>query len=90
MLVGVVLLNNDDWVLVLVMVDCRVISIGALAAHPLRGEKGAVRLGHGTTVLVSDDAGHRMLVDPSLPVRFWRRGCLSGRGCGRVILRMFF
>lgn len=44
----------------------RVISIGALAAHPLWNEKREVRTGHATTTLVtSGDA--RILVDPSLP-----------------------
>jgi glyoxylase-like metal-dependent hydrolase (beta-lactamase superfamily II) len=46
--------------------DVRVISIGALAAHPLRGERGAVRTGHATTTLIR--AAKRMiLVDPGLP-----------------------
>lgn len=44
----------------------RVISIGALAGHPLWNEKGDVRPGHATTTLVrSGDA--TILVDPSLP-----------------------
>jgi len=44
----------------------RIISIGALAAHPLWNERGEVRTGHATTTLVSiGDA--RILVDPSLP-----------------------
>lgn len=47
----------------------RVISIGAMAAHPLWGEKGDVRPAHATTTLV--DAGeHRILIDPSLPAQF--------------------
>ena len=49
-------------------VDVRLVSLGALAAHPLRGEKGDVRPGHLTTSLViSDD--RRILIDPSLPGR---------------------
>ncbi|HMN94998.1 MAG TPA: MBL fold metallo-hydrolase [Phycisphaerales bacterium] len=50
------------------MADLRVISIGALAAHPLWQEKGEVRPGHATTTLIrSEDA--RILVDPSLPAK---------------------
>jgi glyoxylase-like metal-dependent hydrolase (beta-lactamase superfamily II) len=46
--------------------DVRIISIGALAAHPLRDEKKAVRTGHATTSLIT--AGKkRILVDPGLP-----------------------
>jgi glyoxylase-like metal-dependent hydrolase (beta-lactamase superfamily II) len=46
--------------------EVRVISIGALSAHPLRDEKGAVRTGHATTSLII--AGKkRILVDPGLP-----------------------
>lgn len=47
-------------------VDLRVISMGALAAHPLRGEKGDVRPSHLTTTVLSIDDRH-VLVDPSLP-----------------------
>lgn len=47
-------------------VSFRVISIGALGAHPLWGERGEVRPAHATTTLI--DAGKaRILVDPSLP-----------------------
>jgi len=46
--------------------DFRVISIGALAAHPLWNEMGDARPGHATTTLVrSGDAV--VIVDPSLP-----------------------
>lgn len=46
--------------------DIRVISIGALAAHPLWGERSPVRNGHATTTLIrSSDA--TILVDPGLP-----------------------
>jgi glyoxylase-like metal-dependent hydrolase (beta-lactamase superfamily II) len=49
-----------------VRTEFRIISIGALSAHPLWGERGEVRPGHATTTLVcSGDA--RILVDPSLP-----------------------
>jgi glyoxylase-like metal-dependent hydrolase (beta-lactamase superfamily II) len=46
--------------------EYKVISIGAMAAHPLWDEKGEVRPAHATTTLVT--AGDRLiLVDPSLP-----------------------
>ncbi len=46
--------------------DYRIISIGALAAHPLWGEKNAVRTGHSTCTLIR--SGKRtILVDPGLP-----------------------
>ncbi|MDZ4756301.1 MAG: MBL fold metallo-hydrolase [Phycisphaerae bacterium] len=47
-------------------VSFRVISIGALAAHPLWNERGEVRPAHATTTLVTVGAAH-ILVDPSLP-----------------------
>src|SRR5262245_47985741 len=48
------------------MPSFRVISIGALAQHPLWDERGPVRTGHATTTLVqSGDAN--ILVDPGLP-----------------------
>lgn len=46
--------------------DLRIISIGALSAHPLRGERAPVRTGHGTTTLITCDK-KRILVDPGLP-----------------------
>ena len=46
--------------------DIRVISIGALACHPLRGEVADVRPGHATTTLVRTDKAC-VLVDPALP-----------------------
>lgn len=46
--------------------DLRVISIGALASHPLRHEPPGARTGHATTTLIR--AGKRnILVDPGLP-----------------------
>jgi glyoxylase-like metal-dependent hydrolase (beta-lactamase superfamily II) len=46
--------------------DVRIISIGALSAHPLRGERPGTRTGHGTTTLIR--AGDKtILVDPGLP-----------------------
>ena len=47
-------------------VSFRVISIGALAAHPLWGERGDVRPAHATTTLITL-GNTRILVDPSLP-----------------------
>lgn len=47
-------------------VDHRVISQGALAAHPLWDEKQDVRLAHATTSLISAGEVH-IIVDPSLP-----------------------
>lgn len=44
----------------------RVISIGAMSAHPLWGERGNVRTGHATTTLISL-AKHKLLIDPGLP-----------------------
>ena len=49
-------------------IDVRLVSLGALAAHPLRGEKGDVRPGHLTTSLVIS-GDRRIVVDPSLPGR---------------------
>lgn len=46
--------------------DYRIISIGALAAHPLWNERGDVRAPHATTTLISVEEQH-ILVDPSLP-----------------------
>lgn len=46
--------------------EIRVISIGALAAHPLWDERDPVRTGHSTTTLIrSGDA--TIIVDPGLP-----------------------
>lgn len=44
----------------------RVISIGAIASHPLWNEPPAVRTGHATTTLVQAD-DLRMVIDPGLP-----------------------
>lgn len=46
--------------------DYRIISIGAMSAHPLWGERQAVRTGHATTTLVRTK-DRRILVDPGLP-----------------------
>ena len=65
--------------------DVRVISIGALSAHPLWGERDAVRTGHGTTTLVRTK-GAVILVDPGLPgqVRSARLGERAGLRPGDV------
>lgn len=47
-------------------VTFRVISIGALAAHPLWNERGEVRPSHATTTLITAGKAN-ILVDPSLP-----------------------
>ena len=48
------------------MPTTRIISIGALSAHPLWGEKQPVRTGHATCTLIT--AGKlNILVDPGLP-----------------------
>ncbi len=44
----------------------RVISLGALDAHPLRGESRPVRTGHATTTLILS-GDNAVLVDPGLP-----------------------
>ena len=49
-------------------VRVRVISIGAMSAHPSWGEKGDVRPAHATTTLI-ESGKCRILVDPSLPAQ---------------------
>lgn len=46
--------------------DVRVVSIGALATHPLWGERSAVRTGHATCSLIRSGEAS-ILVDPGLP-----------------------
>lgn len=46
--------------------DFKVISIGALAANPLWGERAPARTGHATTTLISS-GDRKILVDPGLP-----------------------
>jgi glyoxylase-like metal-dependent hydrolase (beta-lactamase superfamily II) len=46
--------------------DVRIISIGCLSAHPLWGERAAVRSGHATTTLIRT-RNRVILVDPGLP-----------------------
>ncbi|MGQ0626750.1 MAG: MBL fold metallo-hydrolase [Phycisphaerales bacterium] len=61
--------------------DIRVISIGALAAHPLWGERAPARTGHATTTLIRS-GGATILVDPGLP-----EGMLTARLAERANLR---
>jgi glyoxylase-like metal-dependent hydrolase (beta-lactamase superfamily II) len=49
-------------------VRTRVISIGAMSAHPSWGEKGDVRPAHATTTLIESGKA-LILVDPSLPAQ---------------------
>lgn len=46
--------------------DLRVVSIGALAAHPLWGERAPVRTGHATCTLVRSGSAV-IVIDPGLP-----------------------
>jgi glyoxylase-like metal-dependent hydrolase (beta-lactamase superfamily II) len=48
------------------MADVKVISIGALAANPMWGEKSPVRTGHATTTLIRAGSA-TILIDPGLP-----------------------
>ena len=48
--------------------EVRVVSIGALAAHPLWEESQPVRTGHATTTLIDVDDIH-ILVNPGLPAQ---------------------
>jgi len=73
--------------------DFRVISIGVLAAHPLRGERGDVRPAHATTSLVTAGKA-RILVDPSLPPqillpRLAERAGLEAKDITHVFLTCF-
>lgn len=71
----------------------RVISIGAMSANPLWGERGHVRTGHATTTLISH-AKHRLLIDPGLPptvlaARLAERANLSPKDITHVFLTSF-
>jgi glyoxylase-like metal-dependent hydrolase (beta-lactamase superfamily II) len=71
----------------------RVISIGALDAHPLWEEKGPRRAAHATTVLIESEEA-RILVDPSLPpqileARLKERSPLAPREITHVFLTSF-
>ena len=73
--------------------DLRIISIGALATHPLWGERAAVRSGHSTTTLIR--AGKKtILVDPGLPdqilvARLSERANLKPADISHVFLTSF-
>ncbi len=73
--------------------DLRVISIGALSAHPLRGERAGTRSGHGTSTLIR--AGQKViLVDPSLPeavlsARLSERAGITAREVTHIFLTSF-
>jgi glyoxylase-like metal-dependent hydrolase (beta-lactamase superfamily II) len=66
-------------------VRVRVISIGAIAAHPSWGEKGDARPAHATTTLI-ESGTTRILVDPSLPAQALvpRLAERSGKGPGDI------
>lgn len=73
--------------------EARVISIGALAAHPLRGERAPVRTGHATTTLITSGE-KRIIVDPGLPAqalaaRLEERAGLAPRDVTDVFLTTF-
>ncbi len=73
--------------------DFRVISIGALSANPIWGERAAVRTGHTTTTLIR--AGKKtILVDPGLPepalvARLGERANLKPEAITHVFLTSF-
>lgn len=73
--------------------DVRVISIGALAMHPLWGERTPQRTGHATTTLIRE--GTRViLVDPGLPgpalaARLGERANLAPADITHVFLTTF-
>jgi len=74
--------------------EYRVISIGTLSAHPLRGEEGSVRTSHATTTLLSVD-DRQILVNPSLPPqllesRLDERASLSLADITDVFLTSFY
>lgn len=73
--------------------DFRIISIGALAAHPLWDERTAVRAGHATTSLVRSGKV-TLLVDPALPTpalvaRLHERANLAAAQVSHVFLTSF-
>ncbi|MBL0920753.1 MAG: MBL fold metallo-hydrolase [Phycisphaerales bacterium] len=73
--------------------DVRVVSIGALGAHPLWSERAPVRAGHATTTLIRT-AGRTILVDPGLPeaaivARLRERANVAPRDVTDVFLTSF-
>jgi len=77
--------------------EFRIISIGALAAHPLRGESRPCRTGHGTSVLLTAPETREapvLLVDPGLPdvalrARLEERAGLEPRHVTHIFLTSF-
>ena len=75
------------------MIETRVISIGAIAAHPLWNERAAVRTGHATTTLIrTKDA--TIVVDPGLPpamvmARLGERAAITPEKVTHVFLTSF-
>lgn len=75
------------------MIETRIISIGAIAAHPLWNERAAVRTGHATTTLLrSKDAV--IVVDPGLPsgavvARLGERAAITPADVTHVFLTSF-
>ncbi len=73
--------------------DIRILSIGALAAHPLWDERHPVRTGHSTTTLIqTSDA--KIIVDPGLPApalkaRLGERAGLTPDAITHVFLTSF-
>lgn len=73
--------------------DYRIISIGAMSAHPLWGEKSATRSGHATTTLIVSGKS-TILVDPGLPepaitARLGERANLAPTDITDVVLTCF-
>lgn len=73
--------------------DIRVLSIGALAAHPLWNERNPVRTGHSTTVLIQS-GDFKIIVDPGLPgpvlkARLGERAGLTPNQITHVFLTSF-
>lgn len=71
----------------------RIISIGAMSANPLWGERGHVRTGHATTTLISHGK-QRLLIDPGLPAtvlaaRLAERANVSANDITHVFLTSF-
>ncbi len=73
--------------------DFRVISIGTMDAHPIWGERAAVRTPHATTTLIRAGKAN-ILVDPSLPepalaARLSERSGLQPQDITHVFLTCF-
>ncbi len=75
------------------MTELRIISIGALPAHPLWNERAPVRTGHATTTLLRQDDAV-ILVDPGLPgdiiaARLSERAGIAPKDITHVFLTSF-